>query len=731
MSGLQSHVLPATMLLATLFLCAEAAYGDIEWKTIVFGQSIGADKNSVTVDTQANSVTVTAGVKDGSTAGGKVASSHDGISYYYTEIDPTVNFILSAKVKVNFFAKEKPDNQEAFGIMARDAIGKNLDSSVFASNMVLVGGYRGAVQSVFRNNVNDSSGAGAVMENVFKFGDRPANDGTAVYTLRLRKTNTGYHASVDGSQEAVYYRPKQLEILDKSKIYVGFFAARVASITVTDISITTSDAATDPAGESEPAKKIAASVTILSLTASSSPDYDLILSTNLAGKLVIMQGKTESTREVAAPGVVTERFTIVGGENLFEIRFVPEASANADPVTLKHAVTYKTYGKGGDTIFAAPNGKDTATGTAKDPIDIHTAVRFVRPGQTVMLADGVYAMDRPLVIEKGNDGEKGKLKVLKGSDKVLLDFGKKYQGFSILGNRWKIFGIRVTGAAAAGIRVSGNYNILEQVKTYANGDTGLQISGSSTDKIDAWPSRNLVLNCESYDNRDASENNADGFAAKLTCGTGNVFRGCVAHNNCDDGWDLYSKLETGPIGAVVVENCIAYGNGIMSDGTRTKGDGNGFKLGGEGLAVKHVLRNSLSYGNRTAGISNNSDPAITVENNTSVDNGGPNFVFSVYTGAQPQFTVRNNVSFRTTDGPDDTIIETLAGADNYFIKDKASVNGEGKRLSKADFKSVKTETIKRGADGKISAVSFMAPQSKATGGARLDDYSRITVIEDK
>ncbi len=35
---------------------------------------------------------------------------------------------------------------------------------------------------------------------------------------------------------------------------------------------------------------------------------------------------------------------------------------------------------------------------------------------------------------------------------------------------------------------------------------------------------------------------ADGFAAKLTVGDGNVFDGCISYNNADDGWDLLLRF---------------------------------------------------------------------------------------------------------------------------------------------------------------------------------------------
>jgi len=67
-------------------------------------------------------------------------------------------------------------------------------------------------------------------------------------------------------------------------------------------------------------------------------------------------------------------------------------------------------------------------------------------------------------------------------------------------------------------------------------------------------------------NMDSRREDADGFAAKLTCGEGNVFRNCIAINNCDDGWDLYTKKETGAIGVVTLENCQAIGNGYDVNG---------------------------------------------------------------------------------------------------------------------------------------------------------------------
>jgi hypothetical protein len=57
---------------------------------------------------------------------------------------------------------------------------------------------------------------------------------------------------------------------------------------------------------------------------------------------------------------------------------------------------------------------------------------------------------------------------------------------------------------------------------FKNRDSGLQLGRWSSSAPRAeWPSNNLVLNCEAYDNYDTlpgSGENADGFACKLTTG---------------------------------------------------------------------------------------------------------------------------------------------------------------------------------------------------------------------
>jgi len=137
------------------------------------------------------------------------------------------------------------------------------------------------------------------------------------------------------------------------------------------------------------------------------------------------------------------------------------------------------------------------------------------------------------------------------------------------------------------------------------------------------------LSSVSHDNVDSDGEDADGFAPKLTVGSGNVFRYTVAHNNIDDGYDLYTKSDTGPIGAVTIEHSLAYDNGTLSNGGQAgNGDRNGYKLGGEDIGVNHTIRSNIAYRNGKHGFTYNRNlGTMTVSNNVSIGNEERNFNF--------------------------------------------------------------------------------------------------------
>lgn len=255
--------------------------------------------------------------------------------------------------------------------------------------------------------------------------------------------------------------------------------------------------------------------------------------------------------------------------------------------------------------------------------------------------------------------------------------------------------------------LSGDNNIIELCQFYKNHDSGLQISRYNTNYAtkDLWPSNNLIKNCTSYDNKDeATSENADGFAAKLTCGEGNVFDGCIAYCNSDDGWDLYAKPATGSIGVVTIKNCVAFGNGKTTDGQGSaNGDMNGFKLGGSNGAcpTPHVVTNCLAFFNGACGFTDNGNGgAIKMTNCTAANNGiySSKANFMCYRTSQSAL-YSNLLSFASngklgTDKFKGAVEKTLyfntSGSAYYWVdaKDTSSFTGAGIKYGTPNAKSV-------------------------------------------
>jgi len=93
-------------------------------------------------------------------------------------------------------------------------------------------------------------------------------------------------------------------------------------------------------------------------------------------------------------------------------------------------------------------------------------------------------------------------------------------------------------AGDTGIFVMGNNNIIEQCASHHNQDAGIVIGINSSRAGTGL--NNLILNCDSYMNYDPATNGGmRWFGAKEnTGGTGNIFRGCRAWENSDDGFDF-------------------------------------------------------------------------------------------------------------------------------------------------------------------------------------------------
>ena len=246
----------------------------------------------------------------------------------------------------------------------------------------------------------------------------------------------------------------------------------------------------------------------------------------------------------------------------------------------------------------------------------------------------------------------------------------------------------------------------------------------------------LVKNCESFDNCDPGRNDADGFAAKLTCGEGNVFYGCIAHNNIDDGWDLFAKAISGEIGAVTIENCVAYNNGWLTyEDTKAEGyeygEGNGFKLGGNDMYGGHVLRNSVTFGNIGKGITSNSCPDCEVYNSTAYGNAiGADSAYHISLATKAsnhqRWVMEGVISMTTHATEADQIPFSLITENNYIFDGKTTHNNKSVEASDSWFESVDLSIVPtRNEDGTINMHGLLVPTAEcpANAGARIDTTS--------
>ena len=702
-------------------------------------------------------------------ASGKISDDEDGFSYYYTKVNPEKeNFELTATFTVTD-ASLTPDNQTGFGVVVADTLGVNnwgtpsyvhkyfnyFSSMMYSSKnnaptMRYITGYTSADTSNkdgvdrVNNNVKFNQLTGT---NMFKVG--------AEYTFTVRKTDDGYEAvatTENGTQTQKLTANDFTSVQEDGTVVVGVMVARKIGVKITDIKFTTSESkglATSEVVED----KITPSIRVYSSNTCGAGEYEYTVVPNCAGTLKVTgsaDGKAIS-KEVTADEVVRIPVAVNVGSNTIKAEFEPAAAANitsTKTVASETNVTRKVYGEAGQTIIVTPDGKTTGDGTEESPLDINTAVSYAQPGQTILMKNGVY--DKWITINRSVCGTADKPINLvaesistDGTDGVVLSGA----GLTVIGSYWHVYGLYVKDSSGVGIQVSGNYNTIDMCTVNHAANSGIQISrNGGADNYAGiqgklWPTGNLIKNCESFDNCDAGRNDADGFAAKLTCGEGNRFYGCISHNNIDDGWDLYAKSVSGTIGSVTIENCVAYNNGWLTTDDVTAagynyGEGNGFKLGGGYLKGGHKLINCVSFGNHAKGITSNSCPDISITRCTAYNNGNANSYsigLNTMDSMLKEWKVSGLISMSKADltAKADLIPFSQHGDDNYIYNGSESYNNLGQKATDEWFESVDT-TIRpsRNADGTIDMHNLLVIKSGVLSdnvGARLDTTSEEAI----
>jgi len=281
------------------------------------------------------------------------------------------------------------------------------------------------------------------------------------------------------------------------------------------------------------------------------------------------------------------------------------------------------------SYYVSTDGNDLDPGTQQQPFKtINMAVKNIQAGDTIYIRGGNFRLSSTLLLNTSGL-PLNPTNLWAYQDEIpVLDASAVSNGIEINGDFWHLNGIAVSKAGNKGIQINGSNNIIERILTYENIDGGL--------KIDTGAAHNLILNCDSYMNYDKpGGGNADGFAAKHGIGKGNVFKGCRAWNNSDDGFDLMEASN-----AVILEKCWAWGNGqnIWSD-PNFEGNGVGYKLGAESGA--HQVIRCLAWKNSSSGFNvQENTSGITLYNNSAWDN-HVNYFFD---DSNPH-KLRNNLSY--------------------------------------------------------------------------------------
>jgi hypothetical protein len=362
--------------------------------------------------------------------------------------------------------------------------------------------------------------------------------------------------------------------------------------------------------------------------------------------------------------------------------------------------------------FVAPDGDDDNAGTLAAPFaTIERGQSAAAAGDTVYIRGGEYAFSGTtdtIGVELTKSGQSGKpiRYFAYENEQPVLDFFElrpqaRVTGIDIRANWVHVRGLEVRGVRQIvvgdswGVRIRGNDNVVERLNVHDCEAPGIFITSGAS---------NLVLNCDSHHNYDPLEQggNADGFGCHST-GSNNVMRGCRAYENSDDGFDFINAA-----GTCIAEQSWAFRNGYIPGTNMTGANGAGFKSGGYGNppntpaggVPRHVIRQSLAFGNRAIGFYANYHPGgLDFFNNTAFDNPA-NFDMRIPTGgAMSSHELRNNIALM----PGRDIVSFNGGSDDF---NTWTLQVE---VSSADFMSTdRAQALQpRQADGSLPNVAFL------------------------
>ncbi|MGD8162100.1 right-handed parallel beta-helix repeat-containing protein [Pantoea sp. FN0307] len=655
----------------------------LEWHAITFGQSTDVNfaTNVLPEKVGLNQVSFADGSRAGAkgerlhlpaileSRGGKIGNSHDGLTFYYTRLPASANMQLEAEISVDQFGPENgalPAGQEGAGLLVRDTLGKARRDPVqagyeefpAAANMVMNAIVAAQKRShhqveatlISRNGVTQPWGNTGVEIKRQSYQPRIDLSQTPRFRLRLARTDTGFSAAwapagSDNWQSQQTGDAERIRVLEPDAYYVGFFASRNARITVHSASLTLSE---HRAQTHQPfvSPQPPVSVEIASAAVSATARYQFQLRSSDDGQLTVSSNGIVhlQDRPLKAGEMVSLPLSLSANATRIDYRL----ETRHGEVVQDNLTVTRQHVADASRLYASPQGNAQNDGSQQHPLDVATAAALLSPGGTLWLAPGDYPLTTLAAASSGSRDQLKKLRPLTG--KVV------FHGLNLPASYWDIEHIEVTDKS---FNISGSHNQIRQVIAHHADDTGIWVASPPGVGRALWASHNLIAHAESWGNQDAGRINADGFAVKMRVGEGNRLVACFAHDNADDGFDLFNKIEDGANGAVSIEHSVALRN-----------TNNGFKLGGEGIPVAHRITNSVAIENGMDGFTDNFNPGmLVVKNNIAVDNHRFNFIFRAgpYTQPEKQGQFAGNLSLRNNAVKYADVVTGSIEKDNDFL----------------------------------------------------------------
>ncbi|GAA4046065.1 right-handed parallel beta-helix repeat-containing protein [Streptomyces shaanxiensis] len=356
-------------------------------------------------------------------------------------------------------------------------------------------------------------------------------------------------------------------------------------------------------------------------------------------------------------------------------------------------------GAGGVYLGLSNGGAQAAstTVTVSSTAQLESAVKNAVAGTTIQVRGGTYQPAATLKsTANGTSSARITLQAY-GSEKVRIDGAKLPDGSwlaGIYGDYWTVQNLTFQNSPAQGfVATSSVGGVFKNLVTANNGDSGFTLRGDGT-------TGNLVQNLDSHGNYDPAGHgqNADGIAIKFGSGTGNKVTGARLYNNSDDGLDLWQFSSP-----VTIGHTWAFGNGKNRWGDSAfEGNGNGFKLGGGGASVAHVVNNNAAWDNTLHGFTENSNTgAIALNRNTAYSNAETGFYF-----ATGKARLARNLAVSNKKGLSRLGSSTVSAANNW-----------DSGVATPSFKSTDAATAygARKSDGSLPATTFLTTGSTTIG----------------